>query len=284
MSCKPFISIVIPLYNKEKSITKTLSSIFHQSFSDFEIVIVDDGSTDRSYQIVREFQAKNEKDVIIKLVQQTNAGPSSARNTGVRHASAEWIVFLDADDELLNDALYIFKNIITEHKDIDIIDANKHLRKGSDERIEYHPIEGYVKNPFKACFYGLISPGSGRSIFRRTLLLEKPYNEEIRRFEDSELLGRLLSVARVYSTKQSSMIVNCDYSDASHPRKDVREDYFAYLNFEEGGFWHRMCTYRFFLEEREHYHEYGKTHYAKMYKRYDLLLMYKLLKWFGKFF
>lgn len=80
------------------------------------------------------------------------------------------------------------------------------------------------------------------------------------------------------------MIVNCDYSDASHPRKDVREDYFAYLNFEEGGFWHRMCTYRFFLEEREHYHEYGKTHYAKMYKRYDLLLMYKLLKWFGKFF
>ena len=69
MSYKPFISIVIPLYNKETSITKTLSSIFQQSFSDFEIVIVDDGSTDRSYQIVREFQAKNEKDVIIKLVQ-----------------------------------------------------------------------------------------------------------------------------------------------------------------------------------------------------------------------
>ena len=80
------------------------------------------------------------------------------------------------------------------------------------------------------------------------------------------------------------MIVNCDFSAASHPRKDVMEDYFAYLDFSKGGFWRKMCVYRTFLEERELYPEYGKSHYSKMYKRYDWLLMYKLLNWFGKFF
>lgn len=80
------------------------------------------------------------------------------------------------------------------------------------------------------------------------------------------------------------MIVNCDFSAASHPRKDVMEDYFAYLDFSKGGFWRKMCVYRTFLEERELYPEFGKAHYAKMYKRYDWLLVYKLLNWFGKYF
>lgn len=279
MTDKPFISVVIPLYNKEKSIAQSLKSVLDQTYTNFEIVVVDDGSTDKSVETV-----KNIGDERIQLLGQPNAGPSKARNTGVKNSKGDWIVFLDADDELLPEALSIFTEIIVEHQDVDIIDCNRYVRRGEDERLGFHPLEGYVKNPFKECYYGLVSPGEGRAAFRKTLLLKHPYNERIRRFEDAELIIRLLSDAKVYSSRKAAMIVNCDFSAASHPRKDVMEDYFAYLDFSKGGFWRKMCVYRTFLEERELYPEFGKAHYAKMYKRYDWLLVYKLLNWFGKYF
>lgn len=220
MTDKPFISVVIPLYNKEKCIAQSLQSVLNQSHTDFEIVVVDDGSTDKSVEIVEGIE-----DARLKLFKQPNAGPSKARNTGVGHASGEWIVFLDADDELLPNALSIFKGIIVEHQDVDIIDCNRYVRMGTQEQLGYHPLEGYIKNPFKKCFYRLVSPGEGRAAFRKTLLQKHPYNEKIRRFEDAELLIRLFSEAKVYSCKKATMIVNCDFSAASHPRKDVMEDY-----------------------------------------------------------
>lgn len=279
MTDKPFISVVIPLYNKEKSIAQSLKSVLDQTYTNFEIVVVDDGSTDKSVEVVKDIG-----DDRIQLLGQSNAGPSKARNTGVKNSKGDWIVFLDADDELLPDALSIFAEIIVEHQDVDIIDCNRYVRRGNDEQLGFHPLEGYVKNPFKECFYGLVSPGEGRAAFRKTLLLKRPYHEKIRRFEDAELIIRLLSDAKVYSSRKATMIVNCDFSAASHPRKDVMEDYFAYLDFSKGGFWRKMCVYRTFLEERELYPEFGKVHYAKMYKRYDWLLVYKLLNWFGKYF
>ena len=89
----PFFSVIIPLYNKEKYIENTIKSVLNQSFDDFEIIIVDDGSTDKSYQIASSF--KNEK---IKLLKQKNQGVSVARNFGVAHAASKYIALLDADD------------------------------------------------------------------------------------------------------------------------------------------------------------------------------------------
>lgn len=86
-------SIVIPLYNKRESITRTLRAALNQSYQEFEVVIVDDGSTDGSSCVIEEFS-----DSRIKLFKQTNAGVSAARNKGIREASHEYIAFLDADD------------------------------------------------------------------------------------------------------------------------------------------------------------------------------------------
>ncbi|EOZ93861.1 Beta-1,3-glucosyltransferase [Indibacter alkaliphilus LW1] len=86
-------SIVIPLYNKELSITNTLRSVLNQTFKDFEVVIVNDGSTDKSVEKVEAF-----KDPRIRLIHQENAGVSAARNKGIVEAKNEWITFLDADD------------------------------------------------------------------------------------------------------------------------------------------------------------------------------------------
>ena len=97
------------------------------------------------------------------------------------------------------------------------------------------------------------------------------------------MLIRQLSCAKVYSLSFPTLLFNRNFAEASHPRKNVMEDYFAYLDFSKGGFWRKMCVYRTFLEERVLYPEYGKKHYAKMYKRYDWLIMYKLLNWIAKF-
>lgn len=89
----PLVSIVIPLYNKAKHIRATLESVLNQTFPDFEIVIVNDGSTDSS-----EDEVAAVKDDRIRLFTITNSGVSFARNYGISKANAQWIAFLDADD------------------------------------------------------------------------------------------------------------------------------------------------------------------------------------------
>lgn len=86
-------SVVIPLYNKELSVKSTVQSVLNQSFSDFEIVIVNDGSTDNSVEVVEGFD-----DPRIRIIHQKNQGVSAARNKGIEEAKYEWIAFLDADD------------------------------------------------------------------------------------------------------------------------------------------------------------------------------------------
>ena len=86
-------SIVIPLYNKQDCIRQALDCVFNQSFQDFEVIVVDDGSTDSGAEIVREY-----KDERLRLISQKNSGVSSARNAGIAAARNSWIAFLDADD------------------------------------------------------------------------------------------------------------------------------------------------------------------------------------------
>lgn len=90
---EPFFSVVIPLYNKEKDIQKTLESLFAQEFSNFEAIIVNDGSTDASEKVVKDFD-----DARIKLFTKKNEGVAKTRNFGVEKAGAKHVAFLDADD------------------------------------------------------------------------------------------------------------------------------------------------------------------------------------------
>ena len=87
------ISVVIPLYNKGGFIKKTVESVISQSYDNFEIIIVNDGSTDNSASVVEGID-----DNRITLINQENQGEGVARNTGIRHANAEWVALLDADD------------------------------------------------------------------------------------------------------------------------------------------------------------------------------------------
>lgn len=98
------ISIVIPLYNKEKAIVGTLDSVLAQTYTDYEVVIVNDGSTDHSRKVVEEYiqlsiiNSRNGDKSSIRLINQSNGGVCSARNRGIQEAKGEYIAFLDADD------------------------------------------------------------------------------------------------------------------------------------------------------------------------------------------
>ena len=112
------ISIIVPLYNKEKVVRKSLESLKNQKYTDFELIIVDDGSTDRSVEIVTDFVLANESfanQSKFRLIHQVNGGVSAARNRGIEEARGEYIAFLDADDEWLPDYLSSMALLIQEY-------------------------------------------------------------------------------------------------------------------------------------------------------------------------
>jgi glycosyltransferase involved in cell wall biosynthesis len=102
----PYFSIIVPLYNKEKHILETLNSVWSQSFSSFELIVVNDGSTDGSLEKV-----KSVNDSRLKLFSIENQGVSSARNYGISKAITDFIVFLDADDFWFEHHLLDLKNL-----------------------------------------------------------------------------------------------------------------------------------------------------------------------------
>ena len=105
-------SIIIPLYNKEKSISKTIESVLNQRYGNFELIIVNDGSTDNSFEVVQK-----KKDPRIKLIEKKNEGVSAARNKGIEMADFEWICFLDADDMFLPNHLETHVRLIEKYPD-----------------------------------------------------------------------------------------------------------------------------------------------------------------------
>jgi glycosyltransferase involved in cell wall biosynthesis len=103
----PFFSVIIPLYNKESYIINTLGSVLNQTFTDFEVIIVNDGSTDNSLKKIEPFI-----DLRIKIINQENRGASQARNLGIEKANGEYIALLDADDFWYSNHLLELKKLI----------------------------------------------------------------------------------------------------------------------------------------------------------------------------
>jgi glycosyltransferase involved in cell wall biosynthesis len=98
---EPLVTVVIPLYNKEKSIARAINSVLNQTEQNFEIIVVNDGSTDNSASAVKNLQVLEK----LKLIHQENGGECAARNRGIKEASTDLIAFLDADDEWLPEFL-----------------------------------------------------------------------------------------------------------------------------------------------------------------------------------
>uniref|UniRef100_UPI004048C322 glycosyltransferase family 2 protein n=1 Tax=Algoriphagus sp. TaxID=1872435 RepID=UPI004048C322 len=120
----PFISVIIPVYNAEKTIWRTLESVKDQTYQNFEIIVINDGSSDNSLFIVNSF-ITSFADLEIKLIDKKNAGVSSARNDGLKIAQGTWISLLDSDDEWLPNKLEKQLLIVSSDPSIDFLGANR---------------------------------------------------------------------------------------------------------------------------------------------------------------
>lgn len=144
------ISIIIPLYNKEPHIKRTILSVLSQTYKYFELIVVDDGSTDKGLEIVKSF-----KDERIKIFEQVNSGVSSARNKGIDEASYELISFLDADDEWSSVFLEKFIKIINKYPKVGMIGSSYFIIGMDEKKIvpKFYDVpmkDGIIENYFKA--------------------------------------------------------------------------------------------------------------------------------------
>ena len=114
----PLFSIIIPTYNREHLVRRTLESVFAQSFTDFEVIVVDDGSTDATLDVVATFGDR------VKILKQANQGPGLARNLGARHATGQYLAFLDSDDLWFPWTLRFFAQTIKQHNFPALISGN----------------------------------------------------------------------------------------------------------------------------------------------------------------
>lgn len=109
---KPLISVIVPVYNVEKYVGRCLTSIINQSYTNLEIIVVNDGSTDNSFSVCKEYAAKDNR---IKLITQENRGLSGARNTGLRHYTGEYVTFVDSDDWIHRNMIEFLYNVLMRH-------------------------------------------------------------------------------------------------------------------------------------------------------------------------
>ena len=103
MNKKPTVSVIIPTYNRAHLVGRAIQSVLDQTYKDFELIVVDDGSNDNTEYIIKEFQKKDER--IKYVAYKKNKGGSAARNAGIKSSKGEYIAFLDSDDEWLSEKL-----------------------------------------------------------------------------------------------------------------------------------------------------------------------------------
>ncbi len=168
-------TIIIPVYNAEKYLRRCLDSIASQTIKDFEVIIVDDGSTDNSGQIANEFAVSDHR---FRVIHQSNGGVSSARNTGLNRAAGKWICFLDADDEFPATALAAFHERYYEDAfdfyigGYVLLDEHGDFRYGVPERVQYKlsRIES-IRLMYEPIHYQYLGYIAGK-LFKRSIIEE----------------------------------------------------------------------------------------------------------------
>lgn len=143
------ISIIIPVYNAKKFLNKSIESVINQSYKNIELILVNDGSTDNSEKICNKYALADKR---IKVISQKNSGPAAARNTGIRHATGDFIFFLDADDFIEKNTMEILIAKYNQYKpDLVMTNFSKLENNGEivKQKVSFHPDNGPFEHQIK---------------------------------------------------------------------------------------------------------------------------------------
>ncbi|MDM8304005.1 glycosyltransferase family 2 protein [Limosilactobacillus vaginalis] len=183
---QPLISVIVPVYNVEHYLNKCIKSLVSQTYSNLEIIFINDGSTDQSLVILEQWKKRDSR---IKLVNQVNQGLSSARNTGIRNSSGEYLTFVDSDDYVTNDYVEYMFNLLKKHNFksplaicslMDVYsDSNKCQNMGNGNTITLSG-KDCIK---KMCYHDLVDTCAYAKLGKRELYNDHFFPEEML-FED----------------------------------------------------------------------------------------------------
>ncbi|WP_152266607.1 glycosyltransferase family 2 protein [Agriterribacter humi] len=205
------ISVVIPLYNKEKSIKNTIRSVVAQTVTDFELLVINDGSTDTSREIVAGIH-----DSRIRIVDKPNGGISSSRNEGIMLARHDYIAFLDADDHWEPDFLETIKGLITDYPDADCY-ATGYACKYSNATLNVFGANkrGIIRDFFKQVYKGPVMHSSSICVKKSTFTKVGYFNTTIRRGEDYDMWARLGRAACIAATPEVKVWYRLDAENSA---------------------------------------------------------------------
>lgn len=177
----PFFSIIIPTFNRAHIIRDAIEAVQIQKFTDFELIISDDGSTDNTEEIISSFL----KDSRIKYIKQLNKGVCAARNFGAKHASGKYLIFLDSDDTINENWLFDFHSIA--EKDFDMVFCSMIVFSPNGFEKKTSCLKPYKNGNEKGIF------NAGTWAMKRDLFFNiGQYDEQIKYGENTELKFRLL--------------------------------------------------------------------------------------------
>ncbi|MEN5086557.1 glycosyltransferase family 2 protein [Sphingobacterium faecium] len=225
------ISVIIPLYNKESNIADTLNSVLAQSFKNFEIVIVNDGSTDNSLQVVEGFVSDK-----IRIFNQSNSGVSVARNKGILEAKYNWIALLDADDQWDKKYLEELIAAMALYPDKNIISAG-HTRKFRTHNLRYTnrylPQEGTsgIIDYIDAMSAGQGPMNSSNSIIRKEPLVNTGlFRPGQRNYEDHDVWMRLYQPDDIVFVNKNLVTIDRDVPNSASSNLFKAQDLMNYLD------------------------------------------------------
>ena len=212
---KTTFSVIMPAYNAEKFIKQSISSVLSQTFKEFELIVVDDGSTDSTKKIINSF-----KDDRIKYIYQKNQGVSAARNNAIKTSKGSWLAFLDADDVWVKDVLEVYFKYIDDF-DLVIGEYKYMHEKGEVPAYDLKNIPSNKKEFFNRLLDGNFI-GTGAIAFKKSII-DSYFDEKIKFAEDYKLWLQLASKSKKikiidkilyeYRVHDSSALQNTEFKE-----------------------------------------------------------------------
>lgn len=198
MKENPLISLIVPVYNVQEYLDKCVESIVNQTYTNLEIILVDDGSTDNSGRKCDAWAAKDDR---IKVVHKVNGGLGNARNVGMGYASGVWIGFVDSDDFIEKNMYERLYNACTEYSADLGVTSFSFFRDGQYQPFHKHTckVEVYEGLEWIDEYYGKnkcghIVPSAWSKLYKRELIIDKKFSEG-RYFEDIMVAAKVLNDA-----------------------------------------------------------------------------------------
>lgn len=198
----PFFSVIIPTYNREKSIVEAVESVLSQTFKDFELLVIDDGSTDGTAQLLKPI---SERDARLRYIYQENAERSAARNNGIDQSKGQYLCFLDSDDIYLPEHLEKFHQTIIEHRCPVAYFLSNAIMEFNGKRKKEPPYVTQTDDPVELMLK--ISVASQQVAIHNSILREHKYDVNLRIGEDQELWSRIVRHYPVIRSDQYTIVI-----------------------------------------------------------------------------